>query len=676
MKKLIFFFLILLSITSKGQIISLVNDSGVVKTLNPFTGVKTRLNTTIPVPTGANLKWSLRANASGTYDLYDQTKDTILKVLSNSRFYFIHDNVSNVDYIESYDARLLKADSINFAGKQLKITVVTNNTGNARFLNDSTLFIPIVTNTVLNSSGGIYTPIITNVADVTSSSITQAMYSKVDSIVDIAGEFTILAATGSNTAATVDISLPFASTFTQAFQLVGNSISINGNDLSFLPLVRGNVATSKMRIIVKPTAVPQSYNYKAQYRIVSGGAAVVATQLSATTVTATNFSSSQNNLSWTAVPNRSSYLIETSPNGTTGWVQIGGAAFTATTYSHTGLAASTIFYYRITAQGDGTNFTNSGYGFANATTAAASTTQLATPTLTSTAASNTVINLSWTASTNSSSYLLETSANGSTAWSQIGGTLTALTYSHTALTPATQYFYRITAVSSNASFTNSTYGISNATTQVTPTAGTQRIYINLSKTNQAIGNNWNNVFGLPAQAVVTANNLIDTTGAATTIGITSVATGNWAPYASNPVNCANDTATMTSVLQGTFFNAASATRAVYASNWYTVGTIQPARFDTTKPMFRFTGLTPSASYTILTTSVQGSSGFSAFGTARVVGLTSPLPQEINGNTTIQNTGATFTLQSKADGTIDMWVNTSTTAGGDLAMIPAIWIIKN
>lgn len=237
MKKLLLFFLILVSITSKGQIISLINDSGVVKTLNPFTGVKTRLNTSIPIPTGGNLKWALRANALGTYDLYDQTKDTVLKVLSNSRFYFLHDNILNSDYIESYDARFSKVDSVNILSKQ----------------------------------GGIYTPIITNITDVTNSSITPATFFKVDSIVNIAGEFTILTATGNNTAATIIISLPFAGGFTQPYQLVGSSICINGNDLSFLPIVRADITTGKMKIIVKPTTIPQTYNYRAQYRIVTGG---------------------------------------------------------------------------------------------------------------------------------------------------------------------------------------------------------------------------------------------------------------------------------------------------------------------------------------------------------------------------------------------------------------------
>jgi hypothetical protein len=74
-------------------------------------------------------------------------------------------------------------------------------------------------------------------------------------------------------------------------------------------------------------------------------------------------------LAWADVANESSYKLETSATGTSGWTQIGGTiAANTTSYSHTGLTSSTAYYYRLSAIGDGTTYSNSNYATANATT--------------------------------------------------------------------------------------------------------------------------------------------------------------------------------------------------------------------------------------------------------------------------------------------------------------------
>jgi hypothetical protein len=93
-------------------------------------------------------------------------------------------------------------------------------------------------------------------------------------------------------------------------------------------------------------------------------------QLSTPTLSASVISSTQINLSWTNVANESSYQLERSANGSTGWSTINSPAANVTTYSNTDLTASTAYYYRIKAVGNGTTFTDSGYGTANATTSA------------------------------------------------------------------------------------------------------------------------------------------------------------------------------------------------------------------------------------------------------------------------------------------------------------------
>jgi|LakMenE18May11ns_1017448.scaffolds.fasta_scaffold9729510_2 hypothetical protein len=107
------------------------------------------------------------------------------------------------------------------------------------------------------------------------------------------------------------------------------------------------------------------------------------TTLNTPTLTATVISATQINLSWTNVPHESSYKLEWSANGTTGWTQIGGTiAANTTSFSHTGLTASTAYYYRVSAIGDGVTYATSAFGTANGTTSAASSaTYLTFPTL-------------------------------------------------------------------------------------------------------------------------------------------------------------------------------------------------------------------------------------------------------------------------------------------------------
>jgi hypothetical protein len=100
------------------------------------------------------------------------------------------------------------------------------------------------------------------------------------------------------------------------------------------------------------------------------------TTLNTPTLTATVISATQINLSWTNVPHESSFKLEWSANGTTGWTQIGGTiAANTTSFSHTGLTASTAYYYRVSAIGDGVTYATSGFGTANGTTSAASSYQ-------------------------------------------------------------------------------------------------------------------------------------------------------------------------------------------------------------------------------------------------------------------------------------------------------------
>ena len=66
-----------------------------------------------------------------------------------------------------------------------------------------------------------------------------------------------------------------------------------------------------------------------------------------TGLAATAASSLQINLSWAAPTGATSYKVERSPDGSTGWSQIGTS--TTTSYQDTGLTPSTTYYYRVRA---------------------------------------------------------------------------------------------------------------------------------------------------------------------------------------------------------------------------------------------------------------------------------------------------------------------------------------
>ncbi len=163
------------------------------------------------------------------------------------------------------------------------------------------------------------------------------------------------------------------------------------------------------------------------------------------------------NLSWIAPTNTggaaiTGYRIEESPTGVANtWTnQQANTRSTATTYAHTGLSANTTRHYRVRA----INSVNSGApsNVANATTAAA--TAPGAPTgLTATADGQTIINLSWTAPTNTggapiTGYQIEVSPSGTSNWSDLVANTTATTYAHTGLSAGETRHYRVRAINS------------------------------------------------------------------------------------------------------------------------------------------------------------------------------------------------------------------------------------
>ncbi|HYL65699.1 MAG TPA: fibronectin type III domain-containing protein [Nitrosopumilaceae archaeon] len=178
-----------------------------------------------------------------------------------------------------------------------------------------------------------------------------------------------------------------------------------------------------------------------------------------TSLTATGISSSQINLSWTAPSNNggsaiTGYKIERSTDSGTTWSTVqSNTANTATTYSDTGLAATTTYTYRVSAINS--VGTSSPSNTASATTGTTSTAPQPPTGLTATAASSSQINLSWTAPANNggsaiTGYKIERSTDSGTTWSTVIANTgsTATTYSDNGLAASTTYTYRVSAINS------------------------------------------------------------------------------------------------------------------------------------------------------------------------------------------------------------------------------------
>ena len=177
------------------------------------------------------------------------------------------------------------------------------------------------------------------------------------------------------------------------------------------------------------------------------------------------------NLSWTTpVSNGGSpitgYRIEISPNGVFHWTTlVADTTSTSTTYSHTGLAAGTTRYYRVSAiNANGTGEPSNTRKVTTGTPVPGAPTDLS-----ATASGTTQIDLSWTAPADDggspiTTYGIHVSPDGRTDWRTRAGNPNT-TYSQIQLAPGTTRYYRVSAANAHglSAFSN----IASATTDTT-----------------------------------------------------------------------------------------------------------------------------------------------------------------------------------------------------------------
>jgi hypothetical protein len=217
-----------------------------------------------------------------------------------------------------------------------------------------------------------------------------------------------------------------------------------------------------------------------------------------TGLTATASSSSVIGLSWSAVTPPANCIISsysvygsTTSGFTPGSGNLLSSTVTGTTYSSTGLAASTTYYYVVKAtDADGTSAASTQ---AHATTPAAScTTVPAAPTgLAASATSSSAISLNWTADTPPANCTISSySVYGSTtsgftpgSGNLIASGITGTTYSNTGLAASTTYYYVVEALDAD--------GISAASTQQSATTqppASNAGYVSINAGGAAVSN--------------------------------------------------------------------------------------------------------------------------------------------------------------------------------------------
>jgi hypothetical protein len=211
------------------------------------------------------------------------------------------------------------------------------------------------------------------------------------------------------------------------------------------------------------------YDYRVRATCAAGSGNFVSAQFTTTApfvcnaptgLTATAITSSSATLNWTAVGGAASYLVQYKLNTDTTWITASAASI-ITSVNITGLAASTLYNYRVSTN-CGANGT-SGFTSSQFTTTAPFVCNAPTG-LTATAITASGATLNWTAVSGAASYAVEFKLNSAATWTTAAAATTTTSVSVTGLIASSLYDYR---VSTNCG-TNGTSGFTSA--QFTTTA--------------------------------------------------------------------------------------------------------------------------------------------------------------------------------------------------------------
>ena len=373
-----------------------------------------------------------------------------------------------------------------------------------------------------------------------------------------------------------------------------------------------------------------------------------------TSFTVTPASASENDLAWASIADATGFKIERSLNNST-WTTLSASGVTgsSTGYNDTGLTAGTTYWYRVTALGAVAN--------SAATAAASGLTYPAAPTIAGTAASSTVINLSWLPVPSATSYTITSSSDGGTTWTSPGVTQSGVTYQATSLTADTSYKFKVTA--SNASGASVASNVLTVKTMLavpsglatTPVSGSE---IDLAWTAESTGTGYaiqRSLNGTTWTTLTTSS----LTGASAAFNDTGLSAGTTYYYRIAAISSAGTTAFSSSVTGLTYpaaptLSAVAVTATKINLSWttslgaatYTIQSSSDGGTTWTSPGITQAGTTYSDTtvvadqayeYRVIATNASGSSGNS-----NVANVTTPLAAP-----------ASFTVTAASAGEIDL-----------------------
>ncbi len=192
--------------------------------------------------------------------------------------------------------------------------------------------------------------------------------------------------------------------------------------------------------------------------------------LSSTVLSTTGSTLTEIRLGWTdGSTDESDFHVERSPNGISEWVEIATAGANATSYTDTGLTCGTVAYYRIRAHWHPDNRFSSYSNIVNATTSTCSPPNAPTG-LSASAASQTLINLSWIDnSTDESDFHIERSPDGLSNWTEIATVgANTTTFNNSGLACGSAFYYRVRAQRHSDNAYSSYSNTEHATTVLCP----------------------------------------------------------------------------------------------------------------------------------------------------------------------------------------------------------------
>jgi hypothetical protein len=201
-------------------------------------------------------------------------------------------------------------------------------------------------------------------------------------------------------------------------------------------------------------------------------------------VTASVVSSTQIKISWADLPNEDTFIVGRSLDGQTGWTLVKSTSANEVSYTDTNLTPDTTHYYEVKAKNAAGE---SAYSSAVSATTLGSTptgTVPATPThLVASAVSSTQIKLTWTDTSNETSYTIQKSTDNVTWTTTASPGLNATSYTVGSLSANTKYYFKIKANNATGA---SAYSASVSATTVAP-ASMSVTGFDLYKTNGGSG---------------------------------------------------------------------------------------------------------------------------------------------------------------------------------------------